>query len=98
MLESLKWIIDMKKLTENANFTLRKYRDHKVAHVGIVSFLTNFTLTSDVDLLIMDTEGAEYDLLPLLANGGALDKHEIVICQVNVEVSPYAQNSPDIPP
>ncbi|VDL61931.1 unnamed protein product [Nippostrongylus brasiliensis] len=60
--------------------------NHKVAHVGIVSFLTNFTLTSDTLEIVFFLQGAEYDLLPLLTKGGALDKHEIVICQVNVEV------------
>ena len=40
-----------------------------------------------IDTIWMDAESAEYELFPFMKKGGEFDKNDIVICQLNLEVS-----------
>lgn len=52
----------------------------------MVEFLRDILERTRIDQLLMDNEGAEWELIPQLARGGPFDKAGIVICQINTEV------------
>lgn len=62
------------------------YKKENVAHVGLVDFLTKFVKITTVDLMILDVEGTEYEILPLLSQGGQLDAAGISLCQISAEL------------
>ncbi|KAJ1373399.1 hypothetical protein KIN20_035782 [Parelaphostrongylus tenuis] len=62
------------------------YHVREVKSVDIATFLRNFTRKSLIDQLMIDIEWAEYEILPYFLRSGDLEKSDIVICQVNIEL------------
>ncbi|WKY07764.1 hypothetical protein Q1695_007325 [Nippostrongylus brasiliensis] len=62
------------------------YRIREVNHVDIATFLKSVVREQFVDQLMIDTEWAEYDILPYLLKSGDLENTGVVLCQVNVEI------------
>ncbi len=56
-----------------------------VSTVSLNKFLTEYVMEVFIDHLWIDTEGAEYHILPLLLSA-SLNKINITICQINVEI------------
>ncbi|PIO64458.1 hypothetical protein TELCIR_13914 [Teladorsagia circumcincta] len=63
------------------------YKKTMVEQVHFTTFLTTMVNRSRIDLLFMDIENPEYHLIPMIAIDNVLSEHNIVICQINVEVS-----------
>ncbi|EYB92480.1 hypothetical protein Y032_0193g1391 [Ancylostoma ceylanicum] len=63
-----------------------RYHMVPVVHLDIVSFLTKIVKTPVIDLLLMDNEGPEYEILPMMSPGRELDQNGIVICQISTEI------------
>uniref|UniRef100_F1LB01 Methyltransferase FkbM domain-containing protein n=1 Tax=Ascaris suum TaxID=6253 RepID=F1LB01_ASCSU len=62
------------------------YKEHSVQHVDIVRFLRHYAgIQSPIDVIIMDIEGREFGILPLLEQGSLLDDNNITVCQWNIE-------------
>uniref|UniRef100_A0A8R1EX91 Methyltransf_21 domain-containing protein n=1 Tax=Caenorhabditis japonica TaxID=281687 RepID=A0A8R1EX91_CAEJA len=55
-------------------------------HIDIITFLTKFVKELTIDQFLMDNEGPEYDILPMMARGAQFDRAGIVVCQCNTEV------------
>ncbi|EYC44742.1 hypothetical protein Y032_0451g1684 [Ancylostoma ceylanicum] len=63
-----------------------QYEYRTMVHIDIITFLTKLTHTLFIDQFLMDNEGAEYDLLPMMGRGGAFDQNGITVCQINSEM------------
>ncbi|KAL6736499.1 hypothetical protein Aduo_006845 [Ancylostoma duodenale] len=63
-----------------------KYRSIPVVHLDIVSFLTKIVKIPVIDLLLMDNEGPEYEILPMMSAGREFDRSGIVVCQISTEI------------
>ncbi|KAK6756677.1 hypothetical protein RB195_014856 [Necator americanus] len=63
-----------------------RYRILPVVHLDIVSFLKKIVKTQFVDLLLMDNEGPEYDIIPMMSSGKEFDQNRIVVCQISAEL------------
>ncbi|PIO62988.1 hypothetical protein TELCIR_15431, partial [Teladorsagia circumcincta] len=61
------------------------YVKRTVAHVHLATFLTQMVNRTRIDNLLMDNEGPEYDLIPMITIDNVLPEKNIVICQMNVE-------------
>uniref|UniRef100_A0A7I4Z542 Methyltransf_21 domain-containing protein n=1 Tax=Haemonchus contortus TaxID=6289 RepID=A0A7I4Z542_HAECO len=68
--------------------TKGRYQSSNVMTIDLVTFLTKMVNESMIDLILMDNEGAEYDIVQLLTVDKVFDKHGIVVCQVNAEFHP----------
>lgn len=55
-------------------------------HIDIITFFKKFVKESTIDQFLMDNEGPEYDILPMMARGAEFDQNGIVVCQMNTEV------------
>ncbi|KAL6734753.1 hypothetical protein Aduo_005256 [Ancylostoma duodenale] len=63
-----------------------QYVYRTMVHIDVITFLTKLTRTPFIDQFLMDNEGAEYDLLPMMGRDGAFDHNGITVCQINVEM------------
>ncbi|CAD6188468.1 unnamed protein product [Caenorhabditis auriculariae] len=63
-----------------------KYKLMTMPHIDIITFLTKFVNETKIDQLLMDNEGAEYNILPMMGKDGEFDRHGIVVCQINTEI------------
>ncbi|KHJ98323.1 hypothetical protein OESDEN_01695 [Oesophagostomum dentatum] len=63
-----------------------KYVFQTMVHIDIITFLTKLTETFFIDQFLMDNEGPEYDLLPMMGVGAEFDQNGIVVCQINAEI------------
>ncbi|CAJ0588764.1 unnamed protein product [Cylicocyclus nassatus] len=52
----------------------------------MLTFLRDMVNRTVIDHLIMDNEGPEFDLLPMIAVDNVLERNGITICQMNVEI------------
>nr|CDJ98130.1 Protein of unknown function DUF13 domain containing protein [Haemonchus contortus] len=68
--------------------TKGRYQSSNVMTIDLVTFLTKMVNESMIDLILMDNEGAEYDIVQLLTVEKVFDKHGIVVCQINAEFHP----------
>lgn len=64
----------------------RFYEREVLRHVSLSNFLLNYAKLPQVDLLLLDAEGAEYDLFPTLIREGQLERRGIIICQLSLEL------------
>ncbi|KHJ98324.1 hypothetical protein OESDEN_01696 [Oesophagostomum dentatum] len=62
------------------------YEFQTMVHIDIITFLTKLTKTPFVDQLLMDNEGPEYDIIPMMGIGAEFDQNNIVVCQINAEI------------
>ncbi|EFO86802.1 hypothetical protein CRE_04509 [Caenorhabditis remanei] len=62
------------------------YIKQVMPHIDIITFFKKFVKESTIDQFLMDNEGPEYDILPMMARGAEFDQNGIVVCQVNTEV------------
>lgn len=63
-----------------------KYQWKNVSSMDLATFLLKQVNRNVIDHLWMDNEGPEYALLPLMVREGILDKNNITVCQLNVEL------------
>ncbi|EPB79564.1 hypothetical protein ANCCEY_01384 [Ancylostoma ceylanicum] len=63
-----------------------KYVFQTMVHLDVITFLTKLTRTPIIDQFLMDNEGPEYDLLPMMGVGQEFDQNGIVACQINAEI------------
>ncbi|EGT35747.1 hypothetical protein CAEBREN_10017 [Caenorhabditis brenneri] len=63
-----------------------RYINQVMPHIDIITFFTKFVKESTIDQFLMDNEGPEYDILPMMARGAEFDQNGIVVCQMNTEV------------
>ncbi|KAK5971871.1 hypothetical protein GCK32_015340 [Trichostrongylus colubriformis] len=54
-----------------------------VEHIDLNTFFTSMVNRTRIDHLVLDNEGPEYDMIPMIAVNDTLDN--IVICHMNVE-------------
>ncbi|XGW12563.1 hypothetical protein V3C99_013332 [Haemonchus contortus] len=57
-----------------------------MVHIDVITFLTKLTQTRFIDQFLMDNEGPEYDLLPMMGIGREFDQNGIIVCQINAEI------------
>ncbi|KAK6751706.1 hypothetical protein RB195_003241 [Necator americanus] len=71
------------------------YRIREVNHVDIATFLRSFIGKQIIDQLMIDIEGGEYDVFPFLLKGGDIERTNVVLCQLNIEIHlpDYAQKA-----
>uniref|UniRef100_A0A914ZRP8 Methyltransferase FkbM domain-containing protein n=1 Tax=Parascaris univalens TaxID=6257 RepID=A0A914ZRP8_PARUN len=63
------------------------YKGQTVQHIDIVRFLRHYAgILSPIDVIILDVEGAEFEILPFLEPGNLLDDNNITVCQWNIEL------------
>lgn len=62
------------------------YSVAKVPHISFKDFLQIKANVNVVDFLFLDGEGSEYKILPQMQIGGELDRGNITICQLSVEL------------
>ncbi|EPB79566.1 hypothetical protein ANCCEY_01386 [Ancylostoma ceylanicum] len=62
------------------------YEFQTMVHLDVITFLTKLTRTPFIDQFLMDSEGPEYDLLPMMGVGREFDRNGIVACQINAEI------------
>lgn len=64
----------------------KKYENMEVEHVELSRFLKRHAnVRKVVDVLLIDIEGQEFELMPLLKKNGRLERNNITVCQYNVE-------------
>ncbi|VDN19306.1 unnamed protein product [Cylicostephanus goldi] len=63
------------------------YREVDAVSIDLLTFLQDMVNRTVIDHLIMDNEGPEFDLLPMVAVDNVLQENGITICQMNVEVT-----------
>ncbi|CAJ0588773.1 unnamed protein product [Cylicocyclus nassatus] len=63
------------------------YREVDAVSIDMLTFLRDMVNRTVIDHLIMDNEGPEFDLLPMIAVDNVLERNGITICQMNVEVT-----------
>ncbi|CAD6194085.1 unnamed protein product [Caenorhabditis auriculariae] len=61
------------------------YKNKLIEHVGFVDFVENYVRQKFIDILLLDNEGPEWDIFPMMTLGGELDQRRITICQMSVE-------------
>ncbi|KAK6030172.1 hypothetical protein OSTOST_03702 [Ostertagia ostertagi] len=61
------------------------YISKTVEHVHFATFVTRMVNRTRIDNLIMDNEGPEYHLIPMITIDNVLSEYNIIICQINVE-------------
>ncbi|KAK6043968.1 hypothetical protein COOONC_18527 [Cooperia oncophora] len=61
------------------------YKYMTVVHVDIGTFFTQMVNREHVDHVILDNEGPEYQLIPMIAIDNVFADKNIVICHMNVE-------------
>ncbi|KAK5972317.1 hypothetical protein GCK32_004204 [Trichostrongylus colubriformis] len=62
------------------------YEFRTMVHIDVITFLTKLTRTPFIDQFLMDNEGPEYDLLPMMGVGREFDQNGIIVCQINTEI------------
>ncbi|KAK6040977.1 hypothetical protein COOONC_21517 [Cooperia oncophora] len=65
---------------------LGQYEFRTMVHLDVITFLKNLTRTPFIDQFLMDNEGPEYDLIPMMGVGREFDQNGIVVCQINTEI------------
>lgn len=63
------------------------YRTVNALSINILTFLKSFVNRTVIDHLILDNEGPEYDIVPMIAIDNVFEDNGILICSMNVEVS-----------
>ncbi|KAJ1353180.1 hypothetical protein KIN20_009755 [Parelaphostrongylus tenuis] len=61
------------------------YGKMMVQHVDVLTFILRMVKRNFIDYIIMDIEGPEYDIIPLIAVENLFVDNNIAICQMNVE-------------
>ncbi|VDM62039.1 unnamed protein product [Angiostrongylus costaricensis] len=61
------------------------YRSTVVENVDMLTFLVEIVQREFVDHMIMDNEGPEYDIVPMMAVDNLFPDNNIVVCHMNVE-------------
>ncbi|KAK6744179.1 hypothetical protein RB195_011093 [Necator americanus] len=61
------------------------YKQMNAVSIDFVTFLNEMVNRTVIDHLIMDNEGPEYDLVPMIAIDRVIEDNGIVICHMNVE-------------
>ncbi|PIO76924.1 hypothetical protein TELCIR_00974 [Teladorsagia circumcincta] len=74
--------------TDNGNYIRRA-----VENVPFTTFLRKMVNRTRIDHLLMDNEGPEYYLIPMIAIGNVFSGDNIVICQINVERQPQWESA-----
>uniref|UniRef100_A0A0N4W9W8 Methyltransf_21 domain-containing protein n=1 Tax=Haemonchus placei TaxID=6290 RepID=A0A0N4W9W8_HAEPC len=69
-----------------SNNCLGKYKTMPVVHLDIGTFFTKMINRTHIDHMILDNEGPEYQLMPMIAIENVFAKQNIDICHMNVEV------------
>ena len=76
------------------------YVDRTLNETSFVDFIQKMVRQKFIDYLWIDNEGAEYGIYEQFINGGAIDKADIIACQINTEfhhpVSKYWESSENI--
>nr|CDJ95266.1 Protein of unknown function DUF13 domain containing protein [Haemonchus contortus] len=62
-----------------------KYKTMPVVHLDIGTFFTKMINRTHIDHMILDNEGPEYQLMPMIAIENVFAKQNIDICHMNVE-------------
>ncbi|VDO77760.1 unnamed protein product [Heligmosomoides polygyrus] len=65
---------------DNGNYT-----KVQVVHIDAMTFFTKMVNRTFIDHVIMDNEGPEYELVPMIAIDDVLGQHKMAICHMNVE-------------
>lgn len=62
------------------------YSTKEVSNIEFVQFITQTIGYRTFDYFFLDNEGPEYDILPMLHRGGAVETNGIILCQISVEL------------
>ncbi|KAE9412176.1 hypothetical protein Angca_007153, partial [Angiostrongylus cantonensis] len=62
------------------------YRLMMVKNMGMLTFLKAMVRREFIDHLILDNEGPEFDIIPMIAVDNLFPANNIVVCHMNVEV------------
>ncbi|CAD6190604.1 unnamed protein product [Caenorhabditis auriculariae] len=57
-----------------------------MVHIDIITFLKKLVAQNFVDQLLMDNEGPEYDIIPMMGVNREFDDNGLVVCQINAEI------------
>ncbi|RCN52710.1 hypothetical protein ANCCAN_01086 [Ancylostoma caninum] len=61
------------------------YRTMNTVSIDIVTFLKEMVNRTIIDHMILDNEGPEYDIVPMIAVDKTFDDNGILICHMNIE-------------
>ncbi|CAJ0607186.1 unnamed protein product [Cylicocyclus nassatus] len=62
------------------------YEFQTMVHIDVITFLTKLTRTPFIDQFLMDNEGPEYDIIPMMGVGNEFDQNGLAVCQINAEI------------
>lgn len=54
--------------------------------IDIVTFLRDMVNRTVIDHMILDNEGPEYDIVPMIAINNVLEENGLLVCHMNIEV------------
>ncbi|CAJ0607185.1 unnamed protein product [Cylicocyclus nassatus] len=66
-----------------------RYVFQTMVHINVITFLVKLTETPFIDQFLIDNEGPEYDIIPMMGVNDEFDKNGLVACQINVEFHAY---------
>ncbi|PIO63793.1 hypothetical protein TELCIR_14594 [Teladorsagia circumcincta] len=64
---------------------VNEYKYMPVVHIDIGTFFTKMVNRTHIDHMILDNEGPEYQLIPMIAIDNVFAEENIAICHMNVE-------------
>ncbi|CAJ0607183.1 unnamed protein product [Cylicocyclus nassatus] len=71
-------------------YVLKKgYVYQTMVHIDVITLLVKLTKTPFIDQFLIDNEGPEYDIIPMMGVNDEFDKNGLVACQINVEFHAY---------
>ncbi|KAJ1367769.1 hypothetical protein KIN20_028757 [Parelaphostrongylus tenuis] len=73
------------KLKQVVPSVLGQYGPITIEHIDILTFIKKMVRRNFIDYIIIDNEGPEYDIIPMIAVEELFAKNDIVFCQINVE-------------
>ncbi|KJH47460.1 hypothetical protein DICVIV_06447 [Dictyocaulus viviparus] len=61
------------------------YEPMTVVNIDVITFFTKMVNHTYIDYLIMDNEGPEYEIVPMIVIDDSFEQNNIIPCQMNVE-------------